>query len=195
MAASQQGGNPMLAYRNAMNNAATAQQQGANQAAQLTATNALNSQGLLGTTATTVGGQQIGLNENNANSATQNSQFNVAQQNQTAATNLGSAVAQKQFVDNLVAQYQTQGMSLEQAQVAANQAYAEQQQNSLTQQIAAANGIGVAEAGQTAGAIGAGLSAAGTAASGISSAAGTTAAVSPAAAAASSAGDAAFALV
>lgn len=161
LAASQQGGNPMLAYRNAQNNAATLQQQNANSAAALTASNSLAAQSQLANVADTAAGQQIGESQFNAGAQQQNSEWNAGQaqsESQFDASQSNAVQAQQQA---LYSQYINAGMSQEQALYVSQQQAAEFLTGNATTNAGIAANLSVANSQMTGQIAGAGINAAG----------------------------------
>jgi hypothetical protein len=157
LAASMRGVNPALAARNAQMGAASAQQQAAGQASTMRAQEALSAQGQLGGLLSGVRGQDIGLGTEQAQLGQQNqqfnagqanalAQFNAGQQNQgtmqqgqfnqaAAQANLGAGVDQQKQLDEMTKYYTQNGLSIDQAQFAANQALASMKNNTALDRL------------------------------------------------------------
>lgn len=123
LAASATGGNIGLAQRQAAMNTGNLNVQAANQAAQLRMQEQLQAQGLLGQTATNQRGQDIGLATSQAGLTQNNQQFNAGAQQQNSQFNAN----QEAQLNSLRQQYMAMGLSAEQANLQADNAWRQAQ--------------------------------------------------------------------
>lgn len=111
LAASAHGGNLALAQRGAAMNSGNLNLQAAQQAAQLRQQEQLQAQGLLGTTAGQMRGQDTSLATSQAQLGQANNQFNASAQQQNSQYN----ASQQQALNNLRQQYMQMGLTADQA--------------------------------------------------------------------------------
>lgn len=165
-AASSRGGNLGAAQYQLGNARANIQQQAAQQLAQTRIQEQMAARSQLGQVLDSGRGADIGLATNQAQLGQQNNQFNAGQTNQANQFNASFAAQQQQQKDAMIQQLMAMGYSMDQANYMSQ---IQQQQfgtGSVSQQIAAANGISVQNAAAGTNLAGAAIGAVGTAAAG-----------------------------